>query len=58
MEIATLVNEKIKNQLYEKYNKDRDGTYKEKFSVKDLEELMGINRPTYKRHKGAYRQNY
>jgi hypothetical protein len=28
----------------------------EKLSERDLRELMGTNRPTYTRHKGAYRQ--
>ncbi|WP_215012958.1 hypothetical protein [Bacillus sp. ISL-75] len=28
----------------------------EKFSKEDIEELMGIRQPTYKRHKGALRQ--
>lgn len=28
----------------------------EKLSEHDLRDLMGTNRPTYKRHKGAYRQ--
>ncbi|MEW9096417.1 MAG: hypothetical protein AB2417_15170 [Clostridiaceae bacterium] len=59
MEIATLINDKMKEDIYRKYTNDRDGTsFKERLSIRDLEELMGVNRPTYKRHKGAYRQNY
>ncbi|WP_315117763.1 hypothetical protein [uncultured Clostridium sp.] len=59
MEIATLIHEKIKKDLYKKYPYDRDGTsFKERLTTRELEELMGVNRPTYKRHKGAYRQNY
>jgi hypothetical protein len=29
---------------------------KEKLSKQDIKELMGMSRPTYKRHKGAMRQ--
>ena len=28
----------------------------ETLTERDIKELMGINRPTYKRHKGAFRQ--
>jgi hypothetical protein len=29
---------------------------KEKLSKQEIKELMGMSRPTYKRHKGAMRQ--
>lgn len=32
------------------------GNRKETLSQRDLEELMGIRKPTYKRHNGALRQ--
>jgi hypothetical protein len=31
-------------------------TKKEKLSNQDIKELMGMSRPTYRRHKGAMRQ--
>jgi hypothetical protein len=31
-------------------------SHSEKLSVRDIKELMGMNRQTLKRHKGSYRQ--
>jgi hypothetical protein len=39
-----------------KKQQDKSPKKKEQLSKKDVEELMGMNRPTYKRHNGALKQ--
>ncbi|MDF2854215.1 MAG: hypothetical protein K0Q87_66 [Neobacillus sp.] len=34
----------------------KNNTNKEKLSTKEIKELMGMGRPTYKRHRGAIKQ--
>ncbi|MEW4237128.1 hypothetical protein Q0N71_31395 [Bacillus thuringiensis] len=41
-----------KNQAKKKEKKKR----KEKFSTREIEELMGMHRPCYERRRGALRQ--
>ncbi|WP_192841131.1 hypothetical protein [Bacillus gobiensis] len=36
--------------------KEKKKKKEECLSRKDIEELMGVNRPTYKRYKGAIKQ--
>jgi hypothetical protein len=47
----------LKGELKKWKNKQPKKKREEELSVRDIEELMGKHRPTYKRHKGAYRQN-
>jgi hypothetical protein len=51
MRIADQIPDKQKQQLSK-----MKSPKKEKFSKKDIEELMGVRQPTYKRYKGAMRQ--
>lgn len=51
------------NKKHEKWNKTKqirtnikEKRNSEQFSESDIKELMGVNRPTYKRHKGSFRQ--
>jgi hypothetical protein len=37
-------------------NKSRKKHINENLTEREIKDLMGVNRPTYKRHKGAYRQ--
>lgn len=48
------IQSKIKRLGLKKHDKPKKS--QEKLSERDLKNLMGTNRPTYKRHKGAYRQ--
>ncbi|MBM7607558.1 hypothetical protein JOD29_000802 [Lysinibacillus composti] len=45
-----------KKPLKKRKQKRRSRNNDSKMSRKDIEELMGIRRPTYKRNKGAIRQ--
>lgn len=48
---------KKKNQSPEKKQQVKKATPKqEKLSTRDIEDLMGTRRSTYRRHRGAYRQ--
>ncbi|MDA2420680.1 hypothetical protein PDN55_11295 [Bacillus cereus] len=52
----------LKNQLREWKKKSKQGKKKnkkkrkEKFSPREIEELMGMHRPCYERRRGAIRQ--
>ncbi|EJQ50142.1 hypothetical protein IEI_02976 [Bacillus wiedmannii] len=46
--------EKQSNQSKKKKKKKKKG--KEKFSTREIEDLMGIHRPCYERRRGALRQ--
>jgi hypothetical protein len=50
MKFADHLSKEQKKQL------DKISPMKEKLSTQDIKELMGMNRPTYKRNKGAIRQ--
>jgi hypothetical protein len=50
MKFADYVSKEQKKQL------DKISPKKETLSTQDIKELMGMNRPTYKRTKGALRQ--
>lgn len=58
MRIEERVPESIKRKLG--YNNDskrkRKKKHREQLSRQDIEELMGVNRPTYKRVRGAIRR--
>ncbi|MHA4125969.1 hypothetical protein [Bacillus cereus] len=52
----------LKDQLREWKNKSKQGKkknkkkQKEKLSTREIEDLMGMNRPCYERRRGAIRQ--
>ncbi|HFJ9493180.1 TPA: hypothetical protein ACGW7D_005676 [Bacillus cereus] len=49
----------LRNQLREwkkRSNKTKKKKRKEKFSTREIEELMGMHRPCYERRRGAIRQ--
>lgn len=53
-----LQTELIQKGIYRK-TKEEENKQKlnhEKMSRREIEELMGVKRPTYKRNKGAFRQ--
>lgn len=53
----TLQEQLIKNGLASKtIKKQREKSNKERLSKRDIEELMDMRRPTYKRRGGAFRQ--
>jgi hypothetical protein len=47
---------KVKKQQVKSPKKSKPKPKKEKLSVKDWEEIMGVNRDTYTRHNGAIRR--
>ncbi|MGX5517216.1 hypothetical protein [Bacillus cereus] len=52
----------LKNQLHEWKNQSKQGKQKnkkkrkDKFSTREIEDLMGMHRPCYERRRGAIRQ--
>ncbi|MED3539991.1 hypothetical protein ABEX53_28845 [Bacillus toyonensis] len=49
----------LKNQLREWKNQSKEKNKKkrkEKFSTREIEDLMGVHRPCYERRRGALRQ--
>ncbi|PDX94976.1 hypothetical protein CON23_03145 [Bacillus thuringiensis] len=49
----------LKDQLHEWKKQSKQGKKKkrkEKFSTREIEELMGMHRPCYERRRGALRQ--
>lgn len=54
----TLQEQLIKNGLARKpIKKQIEKSNKEQLSKRELEELMGMRRPTYRRKNGAFRQS-
>ena len=59
MRIENLISENVKQKLGYKSKSTKDKQNKrnkEKLSVYDIKELMGVNRKTYKRVRGSLRQ--
>lgn len=52
-----LQTELIQKDIYKKTKEEEKQQHNhEKMSRREIEELMGVKRPTYKRNKGAFRQ--